>query len=161
MKPKQKLLKEFAESKDKGIKKANIFLTKEQEIKLRKLKNQYQLSFGMIARIITFNYSVLKPLRDTATNERLYKTTGTWKKTSIKINCLGYEDLDKTATVNNVLIMYIDGLDKQILNNEKLFAKLHNEINNLFANTYDPFFDWDIFVKKSYAYDKMRERKAL
>lgn len=156
MKELYKLTNQEIQEKKNGIKKANIFLTKEQYKTLNELKQKYSLSFGTIARIILFNYNVLKPLRDNVVNNQLYKTA--WRKTSIKINKLGYEDLDNAKSVNNALIMYCDKIDKKILNNEKLYMKLHNEIANMMQTTEDPFYDYNIFVRK-YAYARRQMEK--
>lgn len=156
MKQLYKLTNEETQEKRNGTKKANIFLTEEQYRKLNKIKNTYQISFGTIARIILFNYNVLAPIKKAVINEQLYKTS--WKKTSIKVNKLGYEELDNARAVNNALIIYSDAIDKQILNNDTLYMKLHNEISNMMQTTQDPFYDYNIFIRK-YIYARKQAEK--
>ena len=153
-----KLNNEEQKEKPLGVLKINLFFTKDQYTKLCKIKNTYQLSFGTIARIILKVYCTIEILKQNCLENQLYKTTN--KKTSCKVNKNADEDLNKGKVINNALIMYIDNLDSQLLNSDKriknptkLYMKIRNEIANLFQTTEDPFYDYNVFVRK-FAYAK-------
>ena len=153
-----KLNNEEQKEKPLGVLKINLFFTKDQYTKLCKIKNTYQLSFGTIARIILKVYRTIDILRENIIENQLYKTTN--KKTSCKVIKNHDEELNKGKVINNTLIMYIDNLDIQLLSNDKrikdpnkLYMKIRNEIANFFQTTEDPFYDYNVFVRK-FAYAK-------
>lgn len=149
---------EEIKNKPYGLLKINVFLTADQYQKLQRIKYTYMLSFGTIARIILKNYSPFETLIKECKENQFYKTKN--KKTSIKVNKSCDEELDKARVINNALIMYIDNLDSQLLHADnrikdpkKVYMKIRNEIANLFQTTEDPFYDYNIFVRK-FAYAK-------
>ena len=120
----------------------NVFLTKKEYSQLYELKYKYRLSFTYILKIIQLYYSVLKPINDKALSERLYKTTKT-RKTSIKIfKNQANEEYNKSYYNNNLLFIYLNKLDKFLLD-PKTYEKCRNMIANQLEITQDPFYNYN------------------
>ena len=129
--------------------KYTIYLTKEQKAHLYKIKYEYKLSISTIALILKYHYALNPKTYKIAKEEQLYKTTN--KKTSLKVIKTFEEESSKL--INNILVMYIDKLDKNLLD-PKEYEKHRNEIANEFQNTIEPLYNYNENYRQFYYFNK-------
>ena len=122
----------------------NIFLTKEQYAKLNNIKYQYRLSFSYIIKIVSTYLGAIPNIIDLAKNTQLYKTT--WKKSSVKLADAKTEGVKYAKFVNNILIIYLENMYKDLVDN-KTYNKLTDEIKNQMNITQDEWYDYNISVR--------------
>lgn len=131
-----------------NCKRINIFITKEDYIKLEDLKYKYRVSISILCQIIALNYSFNKELTKVCGNEIFYHTRK-MRKTCLKLfQTLTREDVDitKPRFFNNAVILFINKKETDYIDN-KTAEKLRNRIYNMFTNTIDPFWEYNNYKR--------------
>lgn len=149
------LFNENLKQADENKKRIFVFVTKDHYKTLMDLKYKYRLSFGYIIRIIAFEISLIKPLDLICQDKPLYHTSK-WRKTSLKVENQSENSKYNAKYYNNALIIYLDKLDKQLLD-EKIYQKWRNDLNNKFATTQDPLWQYNEFYRMSYLQKKFEK----
>lgn len=146
------------------MKRINIYLTKQEENELRKIRKIHHLSFSSIIDIIANQYFTFKPYADDINfYSQLEKLTVGRRKTTIKTkNIYGL----KERQINNALYYYIYNRDKTCPNmpqkeRDYMFKHIRSQINKQFQTTIDEWSNYNQFCRMKERYERENKRTEI